>query len=310
MSGNPEVPGVYDFAEASEVPQVRVGSEAAESSVISGGHMRNPAESPEAPGRPAHKARRARRAAAIAGSALLACAVLGGVGYTVVTVRDADRAPGRPTWKYPAARGRDGKDDGKNGRKTEKSASGLSGMLLPFGTDGYSQGPDLGEFGPDADFNGARATALRKETLKDLPTSTRRDLEKLIDEQHIRGLAMRSYTVTPGTSADENSVSASVTLLRLENRNAVRQMSTSLNYFLDATDILRKGPDIKGHKGTHCFSTPKGEKNGLGLAFCASYVGDVLVRVNASGPGPIDADLTAKFFSAQLDRIKDPGLAV
>lgn len=96
----------------------------------------------------------------------------------------------------------------------------------------------------------------------------------------------------------------------MKNRGAVRDMATSVQRFLADADILREGPKIKGHKHARCFLTPKARKKGLEGAFCSGYVGDVLVNVVVDGPGPIDRDGASAFFTAQLDRIDNPGLAV
>ncbi|MER6956541.1 hypothetical protein [Streptomyces sp. NPDC000618] len=248
-------------------------------------------------------ARRSGRIAAVAGSVLLACALVGGVGYTVVTVQDADRDPGKPTWKFPAAA-----EEGDKAKEDSASKSGLSALMLPFGTDGYERGPDLEQFGPDAEFSGAQATALRKESIKDLPSSSRRQLEKLIDKERIKGMAMRSYVVGRADYNVTDAITFGVTLSRLESRTAVRQSATSVNGFLAATDVFRKGPKIVGFKDAECFLSPKGED--LAVALCTGYVGDVLVSVTADAPDPIDGAFVAKFFTAQLDRIDDPGQAV
>ncbi|MFG3236665.1 hypothetical protein ACGFZG_33625 [Streptomyces antibioticus] len=253
----------------------------------------------------AHKpARKFRpgRIAAVAVALVAAGAVVAGVGFTVVTVRDADRDPGRPTWKFPAA----GKDDpeAKSG-----SGKGLSALLVPYGTDDYVPGPDVGEFGADAELSGARATALRKESYDDLPRSTRKKLDQLVEKQRIQGMAMRSYVLRP-SGFDTTSITATVTLTRLDNRTAVRDMANSFNGFLAATDFFRKGPKVKGHKDVRCFLTPKGGKDDLAAAFCSAAVGDVLVSVTADGPDPLDAKLVTNFFTTQLDRIDNPGQSV
>ncbi|MFL4905289.1 hypothetical protein ACJ6WF_19395 [Streptomyces sp. MMS24-I2-30] len=316
MSEKPETSEVSEVSEVSEGSEAREAPEAHEAPEVSEG-AKGAAATPETPAatetlatpeKPARRIR-PRRIAAIAASALLVCAVLGGVGYTAVTVQDADRDAGKPTWTFPPT-GDDAKGDQQKDREAKKSASGLSGMFVPFSSYGYTEGPDLGKFGVDAEFNGAQATDLRKQSLKGLPSSSRREMEKLVDEQHIQGMAMRSYLIPAGTFSNDNSVTLSVTLLRLKNSSAVRRMSTSLNTFIDSADLLRKGPEIKGHKGTRCYLTPKGKSDELGTAFCAGYVGDVLVTVTADGPEPIDAGLPTQFFTEQLDRIDDPGMAV
>ncbi|MEU9307106.1 hypothetical protein [Streptomyces sp. NPDC048256] len=257
--------------------------------------------------KPARRVLRPGRIATVAGSALLACALVGGVGYTAVTVQDADRAPGKPTWKFPPpAQGEE---------KTEQDGSdaagkGLSALLVPYGTDGFERGPDLGEFGADAEFSGAQATAMRKESIKDLPSKSRRQLEKLIDKERIKGVAMRSYVVGRSDYNTTDAITFDVNLSRMENRTAVREAATSVNGFLAATDVFRKGPKIAGNKDAQCFLTPKDKDEELGFALCTAYVGDVLVSVTANAPGVLDAKFVAKFFTAQLDRIDDPGQAV
>nr|WP_253267883.1 hypothetical protein [Streptomyces asoensis] len=255
--------------------------------------------------KPARRVLRPGRIAAVAGSVLLACALVGGVGYTVVTVQDADRDPGKPTWKFPPV----AQDDEKT-KQDGAAASGLSALLVPYGTDGFELGPDLGEFGADAEFSGAQATAMRKESIKDLPSKSRRQLEKLIDKERIKGVAMRSYIVGRSDYNTTDAITFDVNLSRMENRTAVREAATSFNGFLAATDVFRKGPKIAGNKDAQCFLTPKDKDEELGFALCTAYVGDVLVSVTADAPGVLDAKFVAQFFTAQLDRIDDPGQAV
>lgn len=40
---------------------------------------------------------------------------------------------------------------------------------MPYRFPAWSRGPDLGEFGSDAELSGRQATALRKESIRDLP---------------------------------------------------------------------------------------------------------------------------------------------
>ncbi|KMS69525.1 hypothetical protein ACM01_34750 [Streptomyces viridochromogenes] len=261
-------------------------------------------EPPAAP--PTGKPLRRGRIATIAGSLLLAGAVVAGVSHTVVTVRDADRDAGAPVWKFPAA---DRTDD-----KKAPSASGLAGMLVPYGTDGWVRGPDLGEFGSDAQLSGAQATALRKESLRDLPRSQRRQLEKRMDKRPIKGMAMRSYYNTEGTSYYEDEAkdtyTVSIVLSRLESTAAVRNTSRFESEFLDALDIFREGPKVKGHKNAKCFLPPKDTDEDLESMYCTAYVGDVLVTATADGIKPLDTKGAALLLATQLDRIAEPGKAI
>ncbi|MGV9642820.1 MULTISPECIES: hypothetical protein [unclassified Streptomyces] len=266
----------------------------------------SPAETPVAEQPPARKRWRRGRIAAVAGAVLTVAAVVAGTGYTVVTVRDADRDPGAPTWKFPPAAA---------DRPAERpKATGLAAMLVPYGTDSWVRGPDMGQFGSDAQLTGAEATALRKDALRDLPRSQRRELEKQMDRVRPKGVAMRSYFSefaagrAGGSASDIYSVS--VVLSRMDNRTAVRDAVRTQNSLLAVLDIFRKGPKVKGYKDAKCFLAPKELSEGTDEMSCTGYVGDVLVTVSAQGARPLDAKAVAKLMSTQLDRIAEPGKAV
>lgn len=262
-------------------------------------------ERPDEPGR-SHEpvpetARRGRRIAAVVGCVLLAGAVVAGVGLTAVTVRSADRDPGIPSWEFPkAAAG-----------KEASAPQGLAGLLLPYGDDGRLRGPDLGEFGSDAQLSGARATALQKESLRGLPRSQRKLLEKEVDRRRITGMAMRSYiSGSASINQDDDVYTASIVLAKMDNRSAVRDLARFQTEFLESLDILRKGPKIKGHNNAACFLPPKNEDLAIETMFCSAYVGDVLVTVTADALAPIDTKSVASLVREQLDRIDEPGKAV
>jgi hypothetical protein len=255
---------------------------------------------------PAKKPVRRGRIAAIAGSVLLAGAVIGGAGYTVVTVQDADRDAGAPTWKFPKA----AKDDAK----AAKAASGLAAMLVPYDDISWSRGPDIAEFGADVSLSGGQATALRKESLRDLPRSQRRELEKQVDKEPTKGMVMRSYlhaeSATDSVLASDSVYTVSIVLAQMKDQATVRDMSTFQNDFLDAVDIFRKGPEIEGHKNAKCFLPPKEADSELDMMVCSAYQGDVLVSATASGVKPLDTKGVATLLREQLDRIAEPGEAV
>ncbi|MCX5004730.1 hypothetical protein OHB05_19165 [Streptomyces sp. NBC_00638] len=240
------------------------------------------------------------RIAAVSGAVLLLGAVVAGVGHTVVTVDEADRDPGKPTWHFPKAV----KD------RKPKAATGLEGMLLPY-DEGYTRGPDLGEFGSGTELTGRQAAAVRKEAISGLPRTQRRQLEKRIDEQHIKGMVMRSYLSSdPYAVYKKKSFIVSVTLSQMENQRTVREISAGQNRFFDGLGIFRKGPKIEGHKDAGCFLPPKDSDEKLDEMICSAYVGDVLVSATVSGVKPLDSQAVSRFLAAQLDRITDPGEAV
>lgn len=265
-----------------------------------------PASSAVAP--PEKRSGRGRRFAVIGGALVLAAVTVAGAAYTVVTVKDADRRPGAPTLALPEAAPQ---------KKTEKAptpagAAGLTQALVPYRNDGWSRGPDLGEFGSDAILSGAQATALRKESLVGLPRSERKELEKEIDRRRITGMAMRNYAGGGQFTDDGTAGVATVTIVlsRMENRSAVRAMATRQNDFFAAMDVFREGPRIKGHKDARCFRLPADSDEGLDMVFCAAYEGDVLITVAADSVRPFDTDGFTELVTEQLDRIAEPGESV
>ncbi|MET9410488.1 hypothetical protein ABZX90_32745 [Streptomyces sp. NPDC002935] len=242
------------------------------------------------------------RVAAVAGAVLLVGAVVAGSAYTVVTVQDADRDAGAPSWKFPKTVSEE--------TEPPKPASSLAAMLVPYNDTHLSRGPDIAGFGTDAALNGGAATALRKESLRDLPRSQRRRIEKQIDKQHTKGIAMRSYLNVGSTIGGAATFTAEIELSQIEDRQAVRNMSTFQNEFFDALEIFRSGPKIKGHKNARCFLPPTDKKEELDLMICSGYQGDVLVNAIAYAAKPLDTERVAQLFREQLDRIQEPGEAV
>lgn len=250
---------------------------------------------PEAPAK--KKPVRRGRVAAVAASVLLTVAVVGGAGCTVVAVQNADRDAGAPVWKFPKAA------TSEAGRT--KGVTSLATMLVPFGTDGWRRGPDIAGFGSDAALSGGEAAALRKESVRALPRSQRRQIEKQIDKQHTKGMAMRSYI-----STDDGTVTVSVELVQIQDKAAVRNMSVFQNEFLAALKIFRKGPAVQGHKNAKCFLPPKEGKKKLDMMLCSAYRGDILVTATAYGAKPLQTKAVAGLLREQLDRVAEPGEAV
>ncbi|KAF3469664.1 hypothetical protein GL259_18725 [Streptomyces sp. Tu 3180] len=233
---------------------------------------------------------------------LLAGALLAGVGATVVTVRDADRDAGAPRWQFPKATA---------GDRKAPAPTGLAGMLVPYEPDGWVRGPDLGRFGSDARLSGAQAAALRKESLRGLPRSLRKPLEKEIDRQRTKGMVMRSYFSADAKPYlyDEEIYSVSIVLAQMEDRAAVRALSESQKRLFGVFGG-RKGPGIEGYEDAECFRAPEGDQEELTGMFCSAHVGDVLVTAVAYGTATLDSDGVATLLRTQLDRIAEPGKAI
>ncbi|MFJ6832907.1 hypothetical protein [Streptomyces sp. NPDC091209] len=254
---------------------------------------------------PRKKRVRRGRVAAVAGAVLLVGAVIAGGACTVVTVQDADRDAGAPTWTFPKA--------DKQETRTAKAASSLAAVLVPY-DDSWSRGPDIAEFGSDAALSGGEATALRKESIRGLPRSQRRQIEKQIDKQHTKGMAMRSYLSTSNASDSTlyaaHAFTVSIELIQMEDKAAIRDRSTFQNELFDALKIFRAGPKIEGHKNAKCFLPPKDKKEKLDMMICSAYQGDVQVSLTASAAKPMNTKGVAQLLREQLDRIQEPGESV
>ncbi|MYW47351.1 hypothetical protein [Streptomyces sp. SID161] len=249
-------------------------------------------------------ARPRRRAGLVAGGTALLLAVTGAVGWTAVAVHGADRDPGAATWRLPAATA-----DEPAGVKD----TGLSAMLLPYGKDRYGRGPDSAAFGSDVELSGRQATALRKRALAEVPRSRRRLLERQIDRNPVKGMALRSYLSSPAPDASEASTGGVFTIeivLTRMDRDTARSTSAYQRMFLNAMKGLRKGPAVAGHEDTVCFLPPADRTERLDQMVCSGYVGDVLVTTSANAAKPLDREGVAEMVAAQLDRIEDPGKAV
>jgi hypothetical protein len=254
---------------------------------------------------PGKKRVRLGRVAAVAGAVLLAGAVVAGGAYTVVTVQDADRDAGAPLWKLPR--------NEKHEEPKVKAASSLAAVLVPY-DDSWSRGPDIDGFGADAALSGGEATALRKESIRELPRSQRRQIEKQIDKQHTKGMAMRSYLSTSNagdsTLYADTAFTVKIELAQIEDKAAVRNASEFQNQFLAALKIFRAGPKIEGHKNAKCFLPPKIKEEKLDMMICSAYEGDVQVSVTAYAAKPLNTKGVAMLLRQQLDRIQEPGEAV
>ncbi|MET9731429.1 hypothetical protein ABZZ79_12455 [Streptomyces sp. NPDC006458] len=258
---------------------------------------------------------RRRRAAVVAACALTAAAVLAGVGATAVTVRDADRSAGAPTWKFPKPRYSEDTTDGKadeerpDGEQARAAAS-LTALLVPYDAEGYVQGPDIEELGSEAELTGDEATARLGVFLEGLPRSARRDMERMIEKRDIRAKAMRSYaSQDTARFARQGVFTVSVELTQLGNRTAVRGYLEAVRS-LAGLEEVDEGPEIKGYKDAECLRGPLDEDEELEMLFCAATVGDIVVAITTQGADPLDDDEVTRFVRTQLDRIDAPGKTI
>ncbi|QNS05027.1 hypothetical protein [Streptomyces xanthii] len=249
-------------------------------------------EAPQEPGfqdRPAAPRRRRLTTVLVAGVVLLA--VAGGVGFTVVTVRDADRTAATTVW-----------GDAKEPKQQAGRHSGgdLRERLLPV-PDGYVPGPDIDEFGNDHVITGQDAVDRFEAGSDDLPARQREARRKAVDKLRLKGLAMRSY------ASEDDDLVIETRLAEIGNRQVGRDLKDFQSGFLRALGVFKKGPAIKGHRNADCFLAPREGKDGLDLLTCSAYEDDLLVSVTAYGPKSLDTKAVADLLARQLDHISSRG---
>ncbi|MFI1400117.1 hypothetical protein [Streptomyces sp. NPDC020681] len=238
-------------------------------------------------------------------------AVGGGIAYTAVTVDGADRTVPTTLWttseKEPA-------EDPAAYAWRGRASTPLSKLLLPV-PDGYRLGPDVGEYGNDAELTEKQAVALMKERGRDLSGKQRRDYEKQVDKLGLKGIGMRTLATEFDDSGGvyEDDVVLTVQIIRMKNKRHVRDAYELQTGLADLFE-LSEGPKIKGHKNSACFVMPELEedpdekdKKELDGVECFAYDSELLVSVRAQGIKPLDKGLVADMVQEQLDHIASPG---
>jgi hypothetical protein len=266
------------------------------------------AEPPAAPA-PEAKASRRRLALGLAG-ALVAVAAGGGIGYAVLNQgrnQDAGKKTTGKAWKAPEP-----KRTGAYGATSGGSHYGaLRKLLLPM-PETYVPGPDVAEFGNDAQLSGKQASDLVKERYRSLPKKQRETVRKAVDRLGIQGIGMRTYSTyggSGGATDGEAALVVEIRLLQMTNKRAARAATDFFAAATEGTGVLRKGPTIAGHPKARCVLPPLEKGVPLDSMYCEATEGDLVISLSASGTTPLQKDDAAKLLKQQLDRVKDPGEA-
>ncbi|MEV6106821.1 hypothetical protein AB0M28_19200 [Streptomyces sp. NPDC051940] len=256
-------------------------------------HQPPPQPPPGAPEPPAAPRRRGGRLALVLGAVLVLGAAGGGLTYTYLQADKADRTAPTKIWQRPAA----DKDDKAGDALT--AHTGLGKKLLPV-PDGYYGGPDIAEFGNDAEMSSKQAVALFKQSGRGLPRSERREFGKYVDRMKLDGLAMRSYT-------EGSELVVEIQLAQMSKRAVHDYVSfeTRLNQRIGST----KGPSISGYKDAKCFVLKGESGDKLQVMDCIAERDDILVSFTAYGTKPLDKKAAAALLKKQLDYIESPGEA-
>ncbi|MDF6019734.1 hypothetical protein [Streptomyces sp. JH34] len=257
-----------------------------------------PLDAPDTADAPARSGRARRILLTALPFALVLGAVGGAAAYTKATVDGADRTVETTYWEVSERKpGNDPAGDIDRGR----SDTELSKLLLPV-PKGYRLGPDDGEHGNDDEVDGRRAVAAMKESSRGLAGKKRREYEKRIDKLRVQGLALRSYV------SEANDLEVHAEIVRMKDKNAVRNFYTFQTELFDLVGIFRDGPKVKGHtsKAT-CYLQPKDGESDIEDMVCAAYDGELGITYRATGIKPVDKAAVAELLKDQLDHITSPG---
>ncbi|WP_405693178.1 hypothetical protein [Streptomyces sp. NBC_01185] len=257
-----------------------------------------PPDAPDAAAAPARSGRVRRILLTALPFVLVLGAVGGAAAYTKVTVDGADRTVGTTIWKVSERKpGKDPAGDIDRGR----SDTELSKLLLPV-PKGYRLGPDDGEHANDDEVDGRRAVAAMKESSRGLAGKKRREYEKRIDKLRVQGLAVRSYV------SEENDLEVHAEIVRMKDKNAVRDFYTFQTELFDLVGIFRDGPKVKGHtRKATCYLQPRSSDSDIEEMVCAAYDGELSITYRATGIKPVDKAAVAELLKDQLDHITSPG---
>lgn len=258
---------------------------------------------PPAPPAPEAKAPRRRLALGLA-AALVAVVAGGGIGYAVLEP-NADGKAAAKTWKAPEP-----KETGAYGANSGGSHYGTLGKLLLPMPEAYVPGPDVAEFGNDAELSGKEASDLLKNNYRSLPKKQRQAAGKSVDQLHIQGIGMRTYSTYGQVGNAEDGLVIEIQLVQMKNKQAARAGSEFFAAFAEATGVFRKGPKIAGHSKATCVLLPREKGVQLDQMLCEATEGDLLVTLTATGTTPFQKNVAADLLKQQLDRVKDPGEAV
>ncbi|MFF3565199.1 hypothetical protein ACFYXS_34670 [Streptomyces sp. NPDC002574] len=256
------------------------------------------AETPTAESAPGPRKSRRGLAIGVAG-ALVAIAAGGGIGFAVLQQQKNDDTPASAQpWKAPQP-----SKTGEYGTQSGGSHYGALGKLLLPMPAGYVPGPDMAEYGNDAEYTGKDAVAVFQGDYAGLSKKERAQVRKAVDAMHIQGVGFRSYRNTTGTLV------VNMQIVQMKNKSIARAGTDFYSAFTKALGVFRNGPKIAGHDKARCVLPPKNPGAKLDAMSCQATEGDVMVRMTVTGTAPLQKDNAAYLFKEQLDRVQDPGEA-
>lgn len=220
-------------------------------------------------------------------------------------------------------------DDGTAALLGGAAHTELSALLLPA-QGPYHLGPDIGEWGNDAEMTGEEATALLKDSVADWPRDFREEMQRVVDELDLRGVAMRSYEKHRLNLAadDPRALVVETTLTAYGAAADAEDMHAGVRDQIQDSGVFQDGPEVPGFPEARCYVAPTGEDllrfmdidpDEIGYVeedsdpdrmTCTAATGEYHISLTAYGTVPLLDDDVAELLADQLSHIDSPGTFV
>ncbi|SFC26097.1 hypothetical protein [Streptomyces aidingensis] len=242
----------------------------------------------------------------------------GGLLYTRTVVDGADLAApvehGVEELAGASHRGDDGRSYPRGRDHTE-----LSALLLPVPT-AYHPGPDIGEWGNDAEIPGEEATAILKDSVAEMPREFRKEFHDYADGLKLEGVALRSY------ASRNHSFVAEISITAYGSDQGAADHHDRLSGLAGELDLFREGPTLDDYPDALCYLQPQGEEllrfldidpadvdlsempePELDSLWCSVPFGPYHVELEAYGVLPLAKKPITGLLTDQLDHLEAPG---
>ncbi|MEU6175052.1 hypothetical protein ABZ832_24490 [Streptantibioticus parmotrematis] len=204
----------------------------------------------------------------------------------------ADRPGAAPHWAAPAAKA----------SASPTAPTRLYKLLVPWGS-GYRPGPDYAQFGDDTQLTEAQTGAALRDEFGKLPAAQRSRADQLVDQMHLKGVALRTYEDAP------NDTTVRIELDQADG-NGPKNSSEAFAQLVAAAGSAVKSPRVPGHPEAHCAALFLDQHKTIERTICMAAEGDVLVNYTADAIEPVDEQAVLGFAKRQFDRVPGSGESV
>lgn len=174
----------------------------------------------------------------------------------------------------------------------------LFAYLLPI-PNGYTPGPDDGNYGDNSYTSAAQVTTQLEDLLSGIPKSDLSSAKGVLANTHLKGVAVRTLS----TSSSNSTEVVSIELLQFDVKDA-KSAADDFDSLVSDLNVFRTGPSVPGYGRAKCVLPPGLGSDQLDEMLCVASSGDVEVVVDAQGEAPLDMNSIATLVAQQLDRLK------